>query len=583
MKKTSVFKRINIPYWIILPVIFCTFEYGIRKIYGFTLYPDEFGYWASAAAMAGYDWSEIASLGSYYSFGYSAILFPLLKLFSGGIAAYRAALFVNMALLCAGFCLLHRIAGMLFPETRSEERALICGAAAFYPVWFFYAQTTMAEALLIFLFVLDVYLFLVWMRNRRLWAAALLTVSLVYGYCVHMRMAGVMLSCLAVCFIRIVTQKDRRKSAAAWTVLFLLLLCVAAVLKSRTIASVFHYADRDTLSWNDFGSQWEKIGSLFTVSGMVRFLGGIVGKLYYLGLSSMGIFYWGLIWCVRQSALLFRRKAKDFPRRPTEEEMLCRWTGLLLLLAVIVQVCISSIYLLRTDTVDGLLYGRYNEMLLPVMIVAGMVSMRRSRRLLPVTLGIEAALGAAAVCLNGLIGKLSLTGIRGCHIEGISYLLQENAQDSGLFMRDAWLLGAGMTLFTCLLLWISRQRKSLWWVMTGVLAVHIACGIRISDRDIYQLNAINYENLAVAKLLARENAEGKTILYLDENYPEYVDFLQMQMPETPIHVTAELREAEQGGQDCVVVVSAETAQDQALSQLFARRMSTEVFHVYYDP
>ena len=47
--------------------------YGIYSIVGFSYYPDEFGYWSSAAVNIGYDWSEVASLGSYYSFGYSLI------------------------------------------------------------------------------------------------------------------------------------------------------------------------------------------------------------------------------------------------------------------------------------------------------------------------------------------------------------------------------------------------------------------------------------------------------------------------------------------------------------------------------
>ena len=104
----------------ILLLIFCLYQYGIQKIYGFTIYPDEFGYWANAADAVGYDWSQIASVGAYYSFGYSLILIPVLKIFKGGVAAYRAAVAVNMLLMCISIFLLHGIAGKLFP--RSEER-----------------------------------------------------------------------------------------------------------------------------------------------------------------------------------------------------------------------------------------------------------------------------------------------------------------------------------------------------------------------------------------------------------------------------------------------------------------------------
>ena len=84
----------------ILLIIFAIFGYGIRKICCFTLFPDEFGYWASAARWAGYDWSDVAGLGSYYSFGYGVLLLPLLKLISDGILLYRAAVGMNMVLMC---------------------------------------------------------------------------------------------------------------------------------------------------------------------------------------------------------------------------------------------------------------------------------------------------------------------------------------------------------------------------------------------------------------------------------------------------------------------------------------------------
>ncbi len=81
-------------------LIFCIHQYSIHKIFGFSLYPDEFGYWASAAGWVGYDWSGAASIGSYYSFGYSLVLAPILKLCRDGVLAYRVAVTVNMLLQC---------------------------------------------------------------------------------------------------------------------------------------------------------------------------------------------------------------------------------------------------------------------------------------------------------------------------------------------------------------------------------------------------------------------------------------------------------------------------------------------------
>lgn len=114
-------KREHIYLIFIILIIICIFQYGIHKICGFTIYPDEFGYWASAAKAVGYDWTEVASLGSYYSFGYSVLLIPLLKLFRNGVTVYRAAVAVNMILMCLSVPVIYQIIGRLFSEKESPK------------------------------------------------------------------------------------------------------------------------------------------------------------------------------------------------------------------------------------------------------------------------------------------------------------------------------------------------------------------------------------------------------------------------------------------------------------------------------
>ena len=204
-------KKDHIVLVFIILIIFSVFQYGIQKIYGFTLYPDEFGYWASAANAVGYDWSETASMGSYYSYGYSLILIPVLKLFSGGVRAYRAALAVNMLLMCAGVLLLWKISLKVFPQMEKTKREFACGVGVLYPAWIFYMQTTMSEALLNFLFILIIYLFLIFIENPRAVTAMLLAVTLIYIYSVHMRTVGLVIACMMTCVLWSFTKSGSRK------------------------------------------------------------------------------------------------------------------------------------------------------------------------------------------------------------------------------------------------------------------------------------------------------------------------------------------------------------------------------------
>lgn len=104
-------------------LLFCFFQFSIQKLYGFSIYPDEFSYWAYAAAASGYDWSEVISLGSFYSYGYSILLFPVFLLCKNPVTAYRTAVALNFILLGLSYLLLVRIqqaAGPFFAE--SAER-----------------------------------------------------------------------------------------------------------------------------------------------------------------------------------------------------------------------------------------------------------------------------------------------------------------------------------------------------------------------------------------------------------------------------------------------------------------------------
>ena len=137
-----------------LLMLCCFFGYSTGRIYGFTILPDEFGYWSYAAAAAGYDWSGIVSLNSYYSYGYSVILLPVFLLFQDGLMAYRAAVTVNFVMLAGIGLMLQYLAGRLFSDKDRRLLSAFAAAAALFPTLLLYARTTMAETLLAFLYLL---------------------------------------------------------------------------------------------------------------------------------------------------------------------------------------------------------------------------------------------------------------------------------------------------------------------------------------------------------------------------------------------------------------------------------------------
>ena len=577
MLKNWILNKVNLHSLLIVLIIICVFEYGIQKICGFTMYPDEFGYWASAASVVGYDWSEAASLGFYYSFGYSLILVPILTIIRDGIIAYRAAIFINMLLMCIAVFLFGKIIEEIFPEIKNGVKILIGGTAVLYPAWIFYMQMTMVEAVLMFVFSLTVYLFHKFMENKKVSMAIVLAAVLIFGYCVHMRTVGVVIAAVLVCLCRLIGEKGSKKSFFIWFGILALSFALTLYLKNLTTASVFSFAGEEALAVNDYSSQWGKLAELFTFTGMKKLVYGVVGKIYYLGLASFGTFYWAFAWCLKESVRSIRQTVRKEDVRPKQ------WLALFLFLAVVGQVLISSIYMYNADVIDCLVYGRYNELLVPVMMLIGIVVMSKGRFLIPMTILTGTALGGVTALLLRVIDQADMSGIRGYHVAGISYLLEGSNQDVRLYFWHTWMLGFGLMLLVCAFVWLGRWRTSTWWLYAGIMVIEIAAGLQISNHYTYQVNYTNYDNLMIAEVLQERRDEDIDILYLDEDHIPFVDFLQMQIPEKTIHVITEEELSSLGeGKNYMVITDVETKQGNVLKALFDRDIKTNVFCLYYN-
>ena len=93
---------------------------------------DEFGYWTSAAYFFGYDWSGIASINGYFSFGYGLLLTPLFLL-KDSVLMYRTAIVMNALFLVGSFVLAYIAGQKLFPKIRLQPRFIL-------PIWDMFRQ-----------------------------------------------------------------------------------------------------------------------------------------------------------------------------------------------------------------------------------------------------------------------------------------------------------------------------------------------------------------------------------------------------------------------------------------------------------
>ncbi len=559
MKAWCVRRRYDILFVVLM---FCVASHGISKSYGFYFPADEFGYWSHAARLAGYDWSDIASLSSYYSFGYSLVLLPVFLLFKDGVIAYRVAMFVNFALLAACFFVLQKMGRSI--------SAFHAAVAVFYPTWLFYAGTTFAEALLVTLYIVICLLLLKYIRTDNKLYLVFMFATMVYMYIVHMRAVGVLVSGVIVLFVR--GFKNGGKRVRYMLVLLMgaaFLLAAAFLAKKFWTGSLYTDAEQVLKNANDYAGQFGKIAYIFTREGFENLIISIAGKILYLGLSSFGIAYFGIGYAVK--AL---RKGS--------------YVSLFVLLSTLAAVMISAIYTIYPGRVDALTYGRYHEYVMPILIIMGIralgekaLTVKRTAGIISVILVLEAVMTWLVTVSLHKNGQTSFFGNTIC---GISWLYDpENFEPAGFYWRAYAVCGA-MTVAACMgVRWIGR-RKGREMLLVILVAVQVLNSIRLSSMYIDSSRLGCFRDTIVMQKIEELNPENDRDVYYSTDGEPFgnIGILQFMMRDTPIHIVKAYYDLDQYGGEDLLLIDYRSDQAQALEEKFDSHFRKGHFILYYN-
>lgn len=520
-------------YFVLFTILLCSLMgYGLSHIYGFSMYPDEFGYWASAANAVGYDWTDVAALGSYYSYGYSLILTPILWVFGGGVIAYRVAIVVNMLLQCISLFLIKGIMVRLYPKMRVSDLIYCCGFAVFYPVWSFYVQMTLTEALLSFLFVLIAYLITRFVEHPHVCWAIGLVITAVYTFSVHMRAIGVAGAVLLILLIWVWQRPKLRK----WIFIALPILAIIAIgvlfLKGYIQSAVYGGASREILNENDFGGQINTFLRLFTAEGLLGLGLGIICKLYYLGLASFGTFYISVWYLFKQTKLLFKRmkQGKDIQTK--------QYVAFFLLVSVVVQFMITAAYVNVVTKLDNIAYGRYNEFVLPILIAIGIRNLMRMKGAKIWFYALGTSLASVVGCVVTIIYSLRFSDLK-MHeyfVAGISYSWNDSSFDIVRDYTKATALGIGILLIVTMCIFYSRKRRALTQLLNVVIVMEIILTLVLGNMITYNSAVMDRQDSWVADYIKGQNDNAKVWYVSEVQGRSYIDLIQFNLGKRHIDV-----------------------------------------------
>lgn len=562
------------PAIVIAFLTFC-FLYGIGRIYGFSLFPDEFGYWASAAKAVGYDWSEISSLGSYYSFGYSLILIPILLFTEDPVIAYRIAITVNGVLLTAAFLVLWRLLKDLLPQTDSKTKILFAGIAVCYPTWLLYMDMTLTEIVLVFTFVLVCYLLYRYVETMRIRELLLLALATGYLYTVHMRTVAIVIAVVLTVIISTVMSETKTRISVRRILITAVILAAGIVLtafgKRIVQENVYANAEQALLSGNDYAGQWHKIKGLFTGNGMRSFLVSLLGKLFYLGMASFGLFYYGMAYAIR--------KLWD-----TKERKNIRCFYLFLLLAAAGQILVCAVYTNGYGRIDGLLYGRYDEHILPIMMALGcaaLLEMKHPWRVMLSALGMGIPI---VILIEHVIAKYQMTNIHGGYfIAGMSYLLKYVEFEPENYFWKAYALAAVFCLILYgAFMWIRKCREMV-WILCVVIGLECLLGLSLGEQFTFPYNTIAYANNDFVQVLSElcEESDRRIVSYGNKDDDNFISIIQFALRSEKIYLVEDGAFENLHERD-LVIVSGVHGEEEALNEGYEKQKAYGSFWLYYN-
>ncbi len=427
-------------------LLFCLSICNIANLSQIFVLHDEFGYWYNAANMAGYDWTGINGISSYYSYGYSLFLVPLFHIFHSSAAMFKAAIVLNGLLLTGSYLLACRCSFYLFREIRREVLCIFCFLISCYGGFLFSVNITWGEPLLVFLFWLIILTFIKFSQKRSFLYLCILVLEGIFLYAIHQRTLGV------VCAMIIAGILLLKNSPIPWKsmlLLFVIAVCMIGLVflfKTSLVSSIWNsYIDTGTGVANNYSDQVRKVFFLFTSPKFfIAVVKGFFAKFFYLCCASGLLILWGVF-------LIFH-KLKNFRNEPPIYLII----GIFCILSVIFMEGISALFFNRNTRLDTVIYGRYAEFTIGPLMLFGLCFLYQKKGTLKsLILGISIYLALSLPAIDLLFhgsGNMYLSSVVG----NIFYDLSSDRMNTGYLIVIPLLIG----IFIYLL--FQYKRKSLY-------------------------------------------------------------------------------------------------------------------------
>lgn len=368
LTKQEVYRKL-FPF-LCLSIIITLSVFNISKAGTIRIIGDEFGYWTAGAYFSGLHWEPAASLNAYYSYGYGFLLALIIKLNIPSNFYYIAAIILNSIFLCGVFLLIKKFIQDHFPESDELTIYLLSLCATIYPANLLYSQFTMAETLILFLFWLILDLTYSLLKKATIFKGILYIIAITFLYFIHLRTLGIYLSA-SIIILYILIKNRKKPQYLIWIPFSIILMLFGNHLKNVYQDNYLSYFDNPLLTINDYSGQLGKLNEILSLSGIIKLIKSIIGKLFYAENATFMLAGVGAFNCF----ILFIKSIKN---RAINARVI---TSLFILLSSLSMIGICSVFMLDYEgRLDLLFYGRYFEFTLMPLFIYGFFYLLNSQK-----------------------------------------------------------------------------------------------------------------------------------------------------------------------------------------------------------
>lgn len=475
-------------------------EYNMIHVGG-----DEFGYWANAAFWSGEDWSSLMENISYYSWGYSILLVMITWLPVGMSTAYRIAIAGNVLMLVIIYRLASYAVRLWFPDEKGTTADFAALIATLYPSFIVYTQLTYCETLIVLLY----WMILINMiklektgKNGYGMTAIILSVA---AYIVHQRNLGIMCATVLAAGFCLIKNKVKSIKIVVTALTFFSLLLAAVWIKSNRTSLTWigqNYADV-----NNYLDAAAKAGSIFGLQGLQKLTISVVGKIFYIASSSFLLVFAGAAFIAVLAKQGIKRKM----------DSICIYSFGWIILSFAFSVGIAAVFLIYSERLDILIYGRYSESAAGALILLGIYAIYRHAVSKKMVLIFTACYGASYIFIGRCAGKFQDTELVSLTITGLYRMMQDSKDYVSAVFKVG--LETNAMIVTGYFISINEKYKKL----GAVICLLFIGGIWIWDADCVIQNTLLYsQRMYTERILpiaekVRENENIDRVVYIIED------------------------------------------------------------------